>query len=142
MRRLAMVLGALAFLWASAATVYVLLTSSETAMSASNMLAASGGEARGRPPSLATADGVWMATLLMAITLLTSLPAGIALRHPSGQRVAAWAAGLMVLGFCLVSGVFLGLLFLPSAILLMAAGAVDQAEPGTSSLRIILGPLV
>jgi hypothetical protein len=136
-----MILGALAFMWASAATLYVLVTSSETAMSASNMLAASGGEAKGRPPSIATAEGVWMATLLTAITLLTSLPAGIAMRHPSSQRVVAWVVGLMVFGFCLVSGVFLGLLFLPSAVLLMAAGAVDRVEPHRSSLRIILRPL-
>ena len=121
-----MVLGALAFLWASAATVYVLLMSSGTAMSASNMLAASGADPRAMPPSLATANGVWMTLLLLAVTLMTSLPVGIALRDGACQRVVAWAAGLVVLGFCLVSGVFLGLLFLPSAILLMAAGGVDS----------------
>ncbi len=137
-----MILAALAFLWASAATAYVLVTSRETAMSASNMFAASGGEPWGMLPSLATAHGVWMATLLMAVTLLTSLPAGIALRDPSRQGVVAWGAGLMGFGFCLVSGVFLGLLFLPSAILLMAVGALDRGGPRASSLRIVFEPMV
>lgn len=129
MRRLALILGMLAFLWTSAATAYVVLASSETAMSTSDMLVVSGDEAKGMPPSLATANGVWMTGLLMGVTLLTSLPVGIALAHPSRRRMAAWAAGLLLLGFCLISGLFLGLLYLPSALLLMAAGAVDQVEP-------------
>lgn len=124
-----MILGAVAFLWASAATVYVMLASSETAMSTANMLATSDDGAKGMPPSLATANGVWMTALLVGVTLLTSLPVGIAFGLPSRQRTAAWSTGLLVLGFCLVSGHFLGLLYLPSAILLMVAGAVDQVEP-------------
>jgi hypothetical protein len=124
-----MTLSALAFPWACGATVYLLLVSSHPGIATSAVLAASGGEARRMPPSLATANGVWTAALLICVTLLAGMPLGVALAHPPGQRTTAWAAGLLLLGFCAMAGVSVGLLYLPSAILLIVAGAVGKVKP-------------
>jgi hypothetical protein len=70
-----------------------------------------------------------MAGLLMGVTLLAAMPLGVALAHPSGHRTTAWTAGLLLLGFCALSGVSMGLPYLPSAILLIVAGAVGKMEP-------------
>ena len=134
LKRFAMILGAVAFLWACGATVYVLLASSEAGIAASSMIAASGDTAKRMPPPLATANGVWMTGLLIGVTLLAGIPMGIAMAHPAGQRRTAWMAGLLLLGFCLISGFFVGLLYLPSTILLIAAGAADKVEPRGSPL--------
>src|SRR6056297_1436700 len=107
-----MSLGALAFVWACGATVYVLLASSQTGMATSAMIAASGDVVRRMPPPLATAKGVWMTALLMGVTVLAGIPVCIAWAHPSSQRRIAWLAGLLLLGFCLISGLFVGLLYL------------------------------
>jgi hypothetical protein len=112
-------LSGLALLWASAAMAYILLASSRTGMATAVALAA--GEAT-TPPSLSSADGVWMAALLVGATLMSGLPFGISLVQPEGLRATAWTVGLLLLGFCLVTGVSVGLLYLPSAILLLVAG--------------------
>ncbi|HUF75767.1 MAG TPA: hypothetical protein VMM35_05780 [Longimicrobiales bacterium] len=127
MRRLTVTLSALAFLWACAATAYLLLASTRTGIATPASLAAGGDEAT-RPPSLATADGVWMAGLLMGVTLMAGMPLGVGLAHPPGQRGTAWAGGLLLLGFGLVSGFSVRLLYLPSAFLLILAGAVAKAD--------------
>lgn len=124
MRRLARTLDSLAFLWACAATVYLLLSSSPGGVTASGLLAATGvGTGRVLPP-LATARGVWMAGLLLVVTVLAGLPLGVAMTHPSGHRPTAWAVAGLLLAFCLLTTPFVGLLYLPSTLLLMVAGAV------------------
>jgi hypothetical protein len=128
LRRLATTLDALAFLWACGATVYLLVAISPTGIATSAMLAPSLGEATRMPPSLATANGVWMAGLLVGVTMLAGMPLGIAWAHPSGHRMTAWTAASLLLGFCLLSGLFVGLLYLPCTFLLMAAGAVSRVE--------------
>lgn len=134
LRRLAMVLGGLAFLWACAATWYLLLASSQAGIATSATLPSSGAEPSGMPPSLATAEGVWMAGLLIGVTLLAGMPLGVGLAHPAAQRATAWTTGLLLLGFCFVSGFPMGLLYLPSTILLVVAGAVGRVERQSTAL--------
>lgn len=130
MRRLAISMGALAFLWACGATAYLLFASSEAGMAASAILPAGESESRRIMPPLASATGVWMSGLLMCITMLTGIPLGLSLTLPSDQRTPAWCAGFLILGFCALSGVPVGLPYLPSAVLLLVAGAVGRAaEP-------------
>ena len=43
-----------------------------------------------RMPPLATAPGVWMAGLLLGMTLLAGIPLGVALASPGGARPTAW----------------------------------------------------
>lgn len=128
-RRLAITLSALAFLWACTATVYLLMASSRRGLAASAMLGTAGEGASGMPPPLSTADGVWMAALLLGVTLLAGIPMGIGLAHPSGHRATAWTIASLLVGFSLVSGGFVGLLYLPSTILLIVAGAVRRLAP-------------
>lgn len=130
MRRVAPTLCALAFLWACAASVYLLVGSSPAGIARSATLAAGGSEASGMPPPLATVEGVWVAGLLMGIGLLAGVPIAVVLAHPSGHRATAWTVGSSILGFCAISGFFVGLLYLPAALLLLVAGAVGKAEPG------------
>ena len=127
MRRLAVTLSALAFCWACAATAYLLLASTRTGVATPAGLAASGNESS-LPPPLSTAEGVWMAGLLIGVTLAAGLPFGIGLAHPPGHRSSAVAIGLLLVGFCSVSGLSVGLLYLPGALLLLVAGAVGAGD--------------
>jgi hypothetical protein len=122
-------LDALALLWTCAATAYLLMASTRRGIAASAVLGIAGDDVGRLPPSLATANGVWMAGLLMGLTLLGGMPLGIALAHPSGHRAAAWTVALTLLGFCFLSGFFVGLLYVPATVLLMIAGAVWKSEP-------------
>ena len=128
MSRLAVTLSALAFLWACAATAYLMLASSPSGMATAATLAAVGDGARRLPPPLATADGVWMAGLLIGVTIMAGMPLGIGLAHPPGLRATAWTAGLLLLGFCVLSGWPVGLLYLPSTMLRMVAGSAGAVR--------------
>ena len=128
LRRLAVALGALAFLWACGATVYLLLASSHAGIATSVTLAAGGGGTRRMLPSLATANGVWITGLLLGTALLSGIPLGVALGHPPALRATAWIVGALLLGFCLLAGFFVGLLYLPSALLLIGVGVMIRSE--------------
>lgn len=129
MRRLATISSALGFLWACAATAYLLVVASPAGVARSTTLAAGAGDAAGLLPPLATAEGVWLAGLLMGVALLAGVPFGVALAHPTGLRPTGLTTGFAMVGFCALSGDFVGLLYLPCALLLIAAGAVARAEP-------------
>ena len=129
-----MVLSGLAFLWACAATWYLLLAASPAGIATSAVLPSSEGEPNGMPPSLATAEGVWVAGLLIGVTLVAGMPLGVGLAHPSTQRTTAWTTSLVLLGFCLLSSFPIALLYLPSTLLLAIAGAVGKVEPQSTAL--------
>lgn len=135
-RRLSLILGGLAFFWACAVTWYVLQASSETGMTVSAVAAGIAGDARSVAPPLASADGVWVTGLLVGISMLSGVPVGVALTHPPVQRVAAWTTASMLLAFCLLAGLTLGLPYLPSALLAFGVGVMANSE---TRLRI-LGP--
>ena len=124
-----MILGALAFFWACAATTYLLTTSAGTGIASSGILAASASGVQQVLPPLATPTGVWVTGLLTGLTLMAGIPAGVALTHPSDQRTTAWTAGLVLLAFSLLAGFSLGLLYLPSTVLLIAAAVIGEVEP-------------
>lgn len=99
-------------------------------MAASALFPAGGSESRRIMPPLASATGVWMSGLLMGISLAAGVPLGLALTRPSDLRTPAWGAGFLILGFCVLSGMAVGLPYLPSAVLLLVAGAAGRAvEP-------------
>lgn len=81
--------------------------------------------------SLASANGVWMVGLLSLVTVTFALPVGVALRHPAGQRFVGWTIGWLVLVFSVVSGLSVGLTYLPAAVLVLAGAALSPG-PGSS----------
>ena len=128
-RRLATTLSALGFLWGCAATGYLFVVSSPAGISRAATIAASAGDGAGMPPPLATAEGVWVAGLLIGVALLAGVPLGVARRHPAGHRWTAAIVGFTILGFCALAGSVVGLLHLPGALLLLASSAVGKAGP-------------
>jgi hypothetical protein len=44
-------------------------------------------------------------------------------------RALLWAAGILALGFCLLSGFSIGLWYLPSAIVLLVAAGMSVRRP-------------
>lgn len=127
-RRLSLILGGLAFLWACAVTVHLLQASSEAGITVSAVVAGIAGDARSIAPPLASADGVWVTGLLMGVSMLSGVPVGVALTHPPIQKVTAWTIGCVLLGFCLLAGFSLGLPYLPSVILVFGVGVTAHAE--------------
>ena len=85
MRRLATTLGALAFLWTAAATVYLLTATRYVGIGTGAAMSESGVEAHRVTVPLLSANGLWIVFLLGAVTLLSGLPVGVALAHPHGQ---------------------------------------------------------
>lgn len=125
---LATTLGALGWIWACAASAYLLAATDGAGIWSSSMFAAGGEGMDGPLPSLGTATGVWIATLLTGVTLVAGIPVGVTLTYPADGRRAAWAAGLGLLAFSLSVRPSLGLVYLPSAMLLMATAAVGELE--------------
>lgn len=125
MRRIATTLSALGFLWAGAATLYLLQGAGSGVVSTTQ--AVGQGPARvghvGIP--LGSAEGVWIATLLLGLTFLAGLPLGVALRHPEGQRITTWGVGASLVGFSLVAGFSVGLAYLPAGLVLVAAAVLS-----------------
>ena len=124
MRRLATALGGLAFLWAGAATFYLLTAAGYEDVSTSVALAEGTVDAQGVTTSLVSANGPWVVGLLGGVSLLAALPLGVALAYPQGQRATTWSVALLLLGFSIVSGFSVGLFYLPSAVLLLASAIV------------------
>jgi hypothetical protein len=135
MRRLALTLDALAFLWACAATVYLVLAAGHQGVSTISALTASDVEAQRVTVSLVSAEGVWVVGLLLGVTLLAGLPLGVGLALPVARPTTTWTAGLLLLGFAIVSGFSLGLFYLPSAVLLVVAGVVSTSIESDISPR-------
>ncbi len=133
MRRLATALGALAFLWACAATVYLLTTAGYEGISTSSALSGGGGEGQRITASLVAVNGPWVVGLLVGVSLLAGMPLGVALAHPDGQGATTWSAGLLLLGFSIVSGFSVGLFYAPSAMLLVTSAIVTLFIHGGSS---------
>lgn len=125
MRRIATTLSGLGFLWAGAATLYLLRGAgyaTVTTVSALGVTDAAVGQVR---VSLLSAEGVWIVALLSGVTLLAGLPVGVALTHPSGHRATALVVGGLLLGFSFLSGFSMGLPYLPAAAVVFAAGVVS-----------------
>lgn len=129
LRRLSLIFGGLAFFWACAVTWHVLQASSQAGMTVSAVVAGIAGDARSVAPPLASADGVWVTGLLVGVSMLSGVPMGVALTHPPVQKVTAWTIGFMLLGFCLLAGLSLGLPYLPSAILVFGVAVMASTEP-------------
>lgn len=129
LRRLSLILGGLAFFWACTVTWHVLQASSEAGRTVSAVVAGVAGDARSVAPLLASADGVWVTGLLIGVSMLSGVPMGVALAHPPVQSITAWTIGAMLLVFCVLAGLSLGLPYLPSAVLVLGVGVVASTEP-------------
>jgi hypothetical protein len=128
LRPLALIFGGLAFFWSGAVTFHVLRASSPSGMTVSAVVSGIAGDAQSVAPPLASANGVWVTSLLLGVSILAGVPLGVGLTHPPVQRVTAWTIGLMLLGFCLLAGLALGLPYLPSAILVLGVGVMAKME--------------
>lgn len=124
MRRLATALSAAAFLVACAATIYLLTAATYEGVSTGAVLTGGGAEPTRVTRSFVSTNGSWVIGLLLGVTLLAGVPLGIALASPRNQQAATWSAALLLLGFSMISGFSVGLLFLPSAALLLVAAIV------------------
>lgn len=120
-RRVATALGALAFVWACAATVYLLNAAGYEGYSTTSVLTGGGAEPRRVTASLVAANGPWVVGLLGSVSLLAGVPLGVALTHPAGQRATTWTVALVLVAFSLVSAFSVGLFYMPSAILLVVS---------------------
>lgn len=135
MRRLATALGALAFLWACGATVYLLTTAGYEGLGTTSALVDGGIEVRRVSVSLAAANGPWVVGLLIGVSLFAGVPLGVALTFPAGQRSTTWTAALLLLGFSVISGFSVGFFYLPCGILLLASAiTVGLVRRGGTSL--------
>lgn len=123
MRRLATALSALGFLWALAATVYILSGGGHEGISTSFTLAGGQRELGRGGVSLVSAEGVWLVGLLSGLTLIAGMPLGVALSYPEGQRITTWGAGALLLGFSVTTAVTVGLFYVPCAVVLLAAAS-------------------
>ena len=124
MRRGATALSAAAFLLASAATIYLLTAANYEDVSTGAVLMGGGTEPVRVTRSFVATNGSWVIGLLLCVTVLAGVPLGIALASPKNQQAATWSTALLLLGFSIISGFSVGLLFLPSAALLLGAAIV------------------
>ena len=127
-RRFAAILGAVGWIWACTASVYLLVASHGAGIWNASMFVGVDVDVRHLLPSLTTATGVWITALLAGVTLVAGIPLGVALTHPPDQRRVTWTAALLVLGFSLVAKPSLGLAYLPSAVLLIATAVAGDLE--------------
>jgi hypothetical protein len=129
-RHLATALNALAFLWVSAATIYLLVTAGYEGLSPASALAGNTPIVGHIDTSLASANGPWVVGLLLIVSLIAGLPFGVALTSPKSHRAVTWTAGLLLLGFSIISGYTVGLMYLPGAVLLLAAATTNVVVRG------------
>jgi len=129
MRRLATILSALGFLWACAATVYLVAGAGDGSVGTGSALTAHEAAVGRLPVTLQSANGAWIVGVLVLVTVLAGIPFGLALRYPEGHRTATWAAALLLLGFSSISGSGLGLTYLPVGAALLASAAVADKRP-------------
>jgi len=136
MRRLATTLGALAFLWTAAATVYLLTETRYDGIGTGATMFESGVEAHRVTVPLLSANGLWIVFVLGAVTLLSGLPVGVALAYPSSQRTATWSVAVLLLGFAVVTLSSVGLFYVPSALLMVGSAAVTAFVRGDGVVRV------
>jgi hypothetical protein len=130
MRHLATALNALAFLWVSAATTYLLATAGDEGANATSVLSGHEAVVGHVSVSLGSANGAWVFALLVGVSLLAVLPFGVALNFPERHRPVTWSVGLLLLGFSLISGFSVGLVYLPGALALLASAASSVMVQG------------
>ena len=124
MRRLATALSAVAFLGACAATIYLLTAANYEGVSTGAVLSGGSTEPIRVTRSFVSVNGFGVIGLLLGVTLVAGVPLGIALAWPRNQQAATWSTALLLLGFSIISGFWVGLLFLPSAAVLLGAAIV------------------
>lgn len=130
MRHLATALNALAFLWACAATIYLLVASGYEGTYTTSASTGSDAVVGHMDVSLASANGPWVVGLLVVVTLIAGLPFGVTLALPDGHRAVTWSAGLLLLGFAILSGFVIGLMYLPVAVVLLASATASVVVRG------------
>lgn len=124
MRQLATTLALLAFLWAGAATVYLLTATGYQGLATGASVSASGVAAHRVTATLLSVKGLWTVLVLSGVTFLAGIPGGVALTHARGQRAATWSVAAILLFFSIISGYSVGLFYLPCALLLVASAVV------------------
>jgi hypothetical protein len=128
LRHLSTSLSGLAFLWAAAATTYLLVASGNQGIATGSGLVGSD-QALGRlGVPLVSANGVWIVCLLLIVTVIAGLPLGVALTDRARHRSVTWIACALLLGFSMISGFSVGLMYLPGAVALFASALTVQVR--------------
>lgn len=134
MRHVATALAGLAFLWACGATVYLLSNAGYDGFSTGSTLSGTESVVGHIEVSLVSANGTWVVALLSTVTVIAGLPLGVWLTGAAARRAVTWVSALMLLAFSLIAGFSVGLMYLPGALVLLAAAAssllVKGKDPG------------
>jgi len=123
-RPLATSASAVALLWACGATLYLLAGAGYDGAGTTALLGGSDADVGHVPVSLLSANGAWIAGLLMVLTLLSGIPLGVALTQPRAHRTTALVVAVTLAAFCLIGGRSIGLMYAPAALALFAAAAL------------------
>ena len=68
--------------------------------------------------------GVWLIYQLVAATLISGIPLFFALRRSASQPLATWVSALLILAYAIAGRLTIGLVFVPSASLLLIVAVV------------------
>jgi hypothetical protein len=154
MRRLATALSAMACIGAVAASAYLLtmpayeglVTSTSSAVRGDSGSVAIGGDVVRFTRTLAEENGLRIWVILLVVTLIATLPLAVALIRPTAQRTTTWIAALLLSAFSVLAGFSIGLFFMPSALILLAAAVatlfvrdLPAREPGRSREAVRAG---
>lgn len=145
MRRIAKTLAGLSFLWACAATIYLIVAAGHQGMGTASTFAAGAVDVQRVTVSLASRNGPWLVGLLLGVALLSGMPFGVAVAHPPGQRAATWSTAVLLLAFAVIAGFSIGLFYLPSAVLMGVSAVLVPTGPSGAEIshrRPLLGLLV
>ena len=131
MRHMATALKALAFLWVGAATLYLLFTAGYEGVNPASAFTGTAAVVGHIDVPLDSSNGPWVVGLLLVVSLIAGIPFGVALTYPESHRAVTWTAGLLLLGFSVIAGFAVGLMYLPGAVLLLASASAKVVVKGT-----------
>ena len=112
-------LSGLAFLTSIAASIYLLYAPFYQYVSVINT--AGDEETIHGTATLVEVNGTWVAVLLVVVTLVSGVPLLLALRRSALQPMVTWLSALLLMAYSIAGSFTIGLVFAPSAILLLIA---------------------
>lgn len=132
MRKLVMILSALALLASAAFTIYLLSVPFYRGFETFHT--ESGSVTIQSTKTLTEVNGKRVVYQLIGVTLLSGVPLFVALARPASQRLATWVSALLLLAFSIAGALTVGLAYMPSAVLLLIAAIITlfiRKEPTT-----------
>ena len=133
MRTLTIILGGMAFLASMAVTSYLLYAPLYKGIESHCTEGDCGTIQITR--TLVEVNGTWVIYQLVAVTLVSGVPLFVALWRFAAQRAVTWVVTLLLITYSIAGSFTIGLLFMPSAILLLLAAVVTLFIPGSINLN-------